>query len=70
MSMQISIVKHFKLCMLLQRFDHFSDIIKVKFISRNQYNNDTIFGIQVHFKMTKKCIVKHCAKVQYNKKYN
>ena len=66
--------------MLLQRFDHFSEFIKVKFISRNQYNNDTTFRnqynndttfrIQVHFKITKKCIVKHCAKVQYNKKYN
>ena len=44
--------------MLPWRFDDFIDFMKVKFISKNQYNNNTIFGIQIHFKMSKKCIIK------------
>ena len=33
--------------MLPWRFDDFIDFTKVKFISKNQYNNNTIFGIQI-----------------------
>ena len=46
--------------MLLQRFDQFSEFIKSNL--SQEINTIMIFGIQVHFKITKKCIVKHCAK--------
>ena len=55
-----SIVKHFKIFILPWRFDDFIDFMKIKFISKNQYNNNAIFGIQIHFKMSKKCVVKMC----------
>ena len=48
--------------MLLWRFDDFIDFMKIKFISKNQYNNNATFGIQIHFKMSKKCIVKNVQK--------
>ena len=52
--------------MLPWRFEDFIDFTKVKFISRNQYSNNTIFGIQIHFKM----YCKKCAKVEYIKNHN
>ena len=67
MSMKISIVKHFKMFILSRRFDDFIDFMKVKFISKNQYNNNAIFGIQIHLKMSKNIYYKKCAKVEYIK---